>query len=77
MIPGNVEVTKTRDYGVTADEKSSELMKHLGARRALPFTAPMAGGAPAAFVCRNFTCERPVTTPVALEALLHGSGGSA
>ncbi len=30
VVPGNVEVTKTRDYGATADEKSSELMKHLG-----------------------------------------------
>jgi multidrug efflux pump subunit AcrB len=30
VIPGNVEITKTRDYGFTADEKSSELMKHLG-----------------------------------------------
>ncbi|MDX1631435.1 MAG: efflux RND transporter permease subunit [Thermoanaerobaculia bacterium] len=29
LIPGNVEVTKTRDYGFTADEKSSELIKHL------------------------------------------------
>ncbi len=30
VLPGNVSVTKTRDYGFTADEKSSELMKHLG-----------------------------------------------
>jgi len=30
VLPGNVEITKTRDYGFTADEKSSELMKHLG-----------------------------------------------
>jgi multidrug efflux pump subunit AcrB len=29
VVPDNVEVTKTRDYGLTADEKSSELMKHL------------------------------------------------
>ena len=29
VIPGDVEVTKTRDYGHTADEKSSELIKHL------------------------------------------------
>jgi multidrug efflux pump subunit AcrB len=29
VIAGNVEVTKTRDYGYTADEKSSELIKHL------------------------------------------------
>ncbi|HMB54820.1 MAG TPA: efflux RND transporter permease subunit, partial [Thermoanaerobaculia bacterium] len=29
VVPGNVGVTKTRDYGFTADEKSSELMKHL------------------------------------------------
>ncbi len=29
VIPGNVQVTKTRDYGFTADEKSSELIKHL------------------------------------------------
>ncbi len=30
LLPANVEITKTRDYGFTADEKSSELMKHLG-----------------------------------------------
>jgi multidrug efflux pump subunit AcrB len=29
VIPSNIEVTKTRDYGFTADEKSSELIKHL------------------------------------------------
>ena len=29
VIAGNVRVTKTRDYGATADEKSSELIKHL------------------------------------------------
>jgi len=29
VIPGNVGVSKTRDYGFTADEKSSELIKHL------------------------------------------------
>ena len=30
VLPANVSITKTRDYGLTADEKSSELMKHLG-----------------------------------------------
>jgi len=30
VVPDGVEITKTRDYGFTADEKSSELMKHLG-----------------------------------------------
>ncbi len=30
VLPGNVEITKTRDYGFTANEKSNELMKHLG-----------------------------------------------
>jgi multidrug efflux pump subunit AcrB len=29
LIPDNVGVTTTRDYGSTADEKSSELIKHL------------------------------------------------
>jgi multidrug efflux pump subunit AcrB len=29
VIAGNVQLTKTRDYGATADEKSSELIKHL------------------------------------------------
>ena len=29
VIPANVRVTKTRDYGFTAGEKSSELIKHL------------------------------------------------
>jgi uncharacterized protein YyaL (SSP411 family) len=27
-------------------------------------------GAPAAYVCRQFTCQAPVTTPAALEAAL-------
>ncbi len=30
VIPSNVTVTKTRDYGKTADEKSSELIFHVG-----------------------------------------------
>ena len=30
MLPANVEVTKTRDYGYTADEKSTELIFHMG-----------------------------------------------
>jgi multidrug efflux pump subunit AcrB len=29
VVPDDVGVTKTRDYGFTADEKSSELIKHL------------------------------------------------
>jgi multidrug efflux pump subunit AcrB len=29
IIPANVQLAKTRDYGFTADEKSSELIKHL------------------------------------------------
>ncbi|MEZ5331121.1 MAG: efflux RND transporter permease subunit [Thermoanaerobaculia bacterium] len=29
VVPDDVGITKTRDYGFTADEKSSELMKHL------------------------------------------------
>ena len=29
LIPNNVDVTKTRDYGATADEKASELIEHL------------------------------------------------
>jgi len=30
VIPSNIEVTKTRDYGFTANEKSSELIFHMG-----------------------------------------------
>ncbi|HUK12306.1 MAG TPA: efflux RND transporter permease subunit [Thermoanaerobaculaceae bacterium] len=30
LIPSDVEVTKTRDYGFTANEKSSELIEHMG-----------------------------------------------
>jgi hypothetical protein len=38
---------------------------------ALPTTAPMTReAAPAAYVCRDFACERPVSTPEALAALL-------
>ena len=29
LIPSNIEITKTRDYGFTADEKSNELIKHM------------------------------------------------
>ena len=29
VIPSNVEILKTRDYGATADEKAEELLKHL------------------------------------------------
>ncbi len=29
VIPSNVEIVKTRDYGETADEKADELLKHL------------------------------------------------
>jgi multidrug efflux pump subunit AcrB len=29
LLPDNIGITKTRDYGFTADEKSSELIKHL------------------------------------------------
>jgi hypothetical protein len=31
---------------------------------------PLVGGAPAAYVCRGFVCELPVTTPDALRAAL-------
>ena len=30
VVPSNIEITKTRDYGFTANEKSSELMDHMG-----------------------------------------------
>jgi multidrug efflux pump subunit AcrB len=30
VIPSNVHVTKTRDYGFTANEKSTELIEHMG-----------------------------------------------
>ena len=30
LVPSDVQVTKTRDYGFTADEKSSELIFHMG-----------------------------------------------
>ena len=29
VIPSNIEIVKTRDYGATADEKADELLKHL------------------------------------------------
>jgi uncharacterized protein YyaL (SSP411 family) len=43
--------------------------------RVLPFTAAMTGApAPAAYVCHDFTCDRPVTTPDALAERLAGKG---
>jgi multidrug efflux pump subunit AcrB len=30
VIPSNIHVTKTRDYGFTANEKSTELIEHMG-----------------------------------------------
>jgi uncharacterized protein YyaL (SSP411 family) len=43
-----------------------------GLNAVLPWIAPlgMRDGAATAYVCRHFTCERPVTTPDALAALL-------
>ena len=39
---------------------------------AIPLLAdrPLVSGAPAAYVCRNFTCQAPVTTPAALRETL-------
>jgi uncharacterized protein YyaL (SSP411 family) len=41
-------------------------------RRGVPLLAdrPMRGGAPTAYVCRGFVCDRPVTGPDALAAQL-------
>ena len=33
---------------------------------------PLVGGAPAAYVCRNFTCDAPTTDPERLRAALSG-----
>ena len=46
--------------------------RHAALARALPWIAPLGlrDGAAAAYVCRHFTCEQPVTTPDALAALL-------
>jgi uncharacterized protein YyaL (SSP411 family) len=46
------------------------------AARVLPFTAALAGHGPAAFVCRHFTCDRPVADPEALAAVIDGHGGA-
>ena len=44
------------------------------AATAVPLLAdrPLIGGAPAAYVCQGFVCQRPVTDPEALQALLDG-----
>ena len=36
----------------------------------LPWTAAMAGDEPAVYLCRDFACERPVTSAAELEDLL-------
>jgi hypothetical protein len=42
----------------------------------LPWTAPMLMRRDAAaYVCRDFTCERPVTTPGELRLLIDSLGG--
>ncbi len=33
---------------------------------------PLVGGAPAAYVCRNFTCDAPTTDPDRLRTALTG-----
>ena len=48
VIPANMQVTKTRDYGFTAGEKSSELIKHLwiatlAVVMAMPYTHQVQG----------------------------------
>jgi len=52
-----------------------------GANGAGPSEVPLltgrgvVAGAPAAYVCRNFTCQAPVTTPAALRELLRAPAG--
>ncbi len=64
----------------------AEVNAHYQPRMALAWGAPSAaqpevpllaerglvGGAPAAYVCQDFVCQRPVTTPEELHALLEG-----
>ena len=56
----------------------NRLLAHgpVGGSETIPLLAGKApvGGAPALYVCRNFTCSAPLTDPAGVHAALHAAG---
>jgi uncharacterized protein YyaL (SSP411 family) len=59
-------------FAITIPIVDAEGVRRSGLTKLLPWTEPMATrpNQSVAYVCRNFTCEAPVTAPRELEAKL-------
>jgi uncharacterized protein YyaL (SSP411 family) len=66
-LPGGVSLVVSPG---TEQERLAATLPWIGAMASGRETAAGRGFSPAAYVCRNFTCQAPVTEPAALAALL-------